>query len=71
MAEAATVVTSENYAEFAAQKLGLANEEAPAEAVVENTPTEPVVEAEVESGALLLPPEISVARKMIEAWRRA
>jgi NAD+ diphosphatase len=28
-------------------------------------------EAEVESGALLLPPEISVARKMIEAWRRA
>ena len=28
-------------------------------------------EAEVESGALLLPPEISVARKMIEAWRKA
>ena len=49
MAEAATVVTSENYAEFAAQKLGLANEEAPTEAVVEDTPTEPVVEAEVES----------------------
>ena len=28
-------------------------------------------EAEIESGALLLPPEISVARKMIEAWRSA
>ena len=28
-------------------------------------------EAEIESGALLLPPEISVARKMIESWRKA
>ena len=28
-------------------------------------------EAEIESGALLLPPEISVARKMIESWRNA
>ena len=28
-------------------------------------------EAELESEELLLPPKVSVARKMIEAWRRA
>ncbi len=29
------------------------------------------LEAEVASGKLLLPPEIAVARKMIDAWRKA
>jgi hypothetical protein len=43
--EAGSVVTSENSADFYANRLGLADREAP-EAVVEETPTEPVVEAE-------------------------
>ena len=43
--EAGSVVTSENSADFYANRLGLADREAP-EAVVEETPTEPVVETE-------------------------
>jgi len=43
--EAGSVLTSENSADFYANRLGLADREAP-EAVVEQTPTEPVVEAE-------------------------
>lgn len=41
---ASQVLTSENAAEFYAQKLGLAQAEAPTEAVVEETPAEPVVQ---------------------------
>ena len=44
------VLTSENAAEFYAQKLGLATEEAPTEAAVEETPAEPA-NAEGESGS--------------------
>ena len=44
------VLTSENAAEFYAQKLGLAANEAPSEADVEATPSEPV-NAEGESGS--------------------
>jgi len=44
--QAGTVVTSENLAEFQAQKLGLAAPEAPTEATVEETPAEPVAEQE-------------------------
>jgi len=48
---ASNVVTSENLADFHAEKLGLASEEAPVEAApVEETPdTEPAVEAQAES----------------------
>ena len=48
---ASNVVTSENLADFHANKLGLASEEAPVEAApVEETPdTEPAVEAQTES----------------------
>ena len=48
---AENVVTSENLADFHANKLGLASEEAPSEAeVVEETPTsEPALEAQAES----------------------
>ena len=48
---ASNVVTSENLADFHAEKLGLASEEAPVEAApVEETPdTEPAVEAQTES----------------------
>ena len=46
-----SVLTSENSADFYANKLGLASEEAPAVAeTVEETPeSEPVVEAQTES----------------------
>ena len=43
--EAGSVLTSENAADFYAQRLGLAEREA-SEAVVEETPTEPAAEAE-------------------------
>jgi len=43
--EAGSVVTSENSADFYANRLGLADRESP-EAVVEETPTEPVVKTE-------------------------
>ena len=43
--EAGHVLTSENAADFYANKLGLATMEAPSEAVVEQTPTEPEDEA--------------------------
>ena len=48
---ASNVVTSENLADFHAEKLGLASDEAPVEAApVEETPdTEPAVEAQAES----------------------
>lgn len=46
MSEASTVVTSENLAEFNAQRLGLAAPTQEAEAVVEETPAEPVEKAE-------------------------
>jgi len=49
MSQAANVVTSENLAEWTANKLGLATEEAPTEVVAKETPTEPVVEAEGQS----------------------
>jgi len=39
--QASTVVTSENLAEFNADKLGLASEESPTAATVEETPVEP------------------------------
>jgi hypothetical protein len=42
--QAGTLVTSENLAEFAANKLGLASESSPTEATVEETPVEPAVE---------------------------
>lgn len=45
--EASNVITADNAAEFYAQKLGLTNEPA-AEAVVEETPTEPTEEVENE-----------------------
>jgi len=45
--EASNVITADNAAEFYAQKLGLTNEP-PAEAVVEETPTEPTEEVENE-----------------------
>ena len=45
--EASNVITADNAAEFYAQKLGLTNEP-PAEAVVEETPTEPIEEVENE-----------------------
>jgi hypothetical protein len=41
---AGTVVTSENLAEFNANKLGLASEESPTAATVEETPVEPAAE---------------------------
>ena len=44
--EAGTVVTSENLADWTANKLGLAVEEAPA---VADTPSEPEVEADSQS----------------------
>jgi hypothetical protein len=45
--QAGQILTSENAAEFYAQKLGLAQAEQPSEAVVEETPAEPeVVEAD-------------------------
>ena len=49
--EASSVVTSENLADFHAQKLGLASEEAPVEAapVEETVEAEPAVEAQAES----------------------
>jgi len=47
--QVANVLTSENSEAFYAQKLGLA-EQAPVEAVVEETPTEPTAEAEEQSG---------------------
>jgi hypothetical protein len=42
--QAKTVVTSENLAEFNANKLGLASEESPTAATVEETPVEPAAE---------------------------
>jgi len=42
--QAGTVVTSENLADFNANKLGLAFEESPTEATVEETPVEPAAE---------------------------
>jgi hypothetical protein len=42
--QAGTVVTSENLADFNANKLGLASEESPTEATVEETPVEPAAE---------------------------
>ena len=44
-----TTVTSENSADFYAQKLGLAANDAPVEAAVEETPAEPI-DANGESG---------------------
>ena len=42
--QAGTVVTSENLADFNANKLGLASEESPTAATVEETPVEPAAE---------------------------
>jgi hypothetical protein len=46
---ASNVVTSDNLADFHAEKLGLASEEAPVEAASESPDTEPAVEAQAES----------------------